>query len=93
MVVQADSPHASAGPRLGYLRTPDMLADWPWQRRINPLYEEVAAESDDWLRSFLPFTPKSQRAFETTQCGLVAGLIYPDVSRGSCFPNVCVHVN
>ncbi|KAI1789480.1 terpenoid synthase [Ganoderma leucocontextum] len=79
MASHIDSP--DEGPPLGYLRIPDMLADWPWQRKINPLYQEVATESDAWLQSFLPFNPKSQHAFETIKCGLVAGLLYPDVSR------------
>ncbi|KAM5541831.1 hypothetical protein V8D89_004560 [Ganoderma adspersum] len=64
-----------------YLRISDMLVDWPWQRTINPHYEEVAAEGDAWLRSFLALTPKSQRAFAAIKASLMAALVYPDVSR------------
>lgn len=30
---------------------PDTMAKWPWQRQINPHFEEVAAESEAWLKS------------------------------------------
>ncbi|PCH36903.1 terpenoid synthase [Wolfiporia cocos MD-104 SS10] len=40
------------------------MADWPWPRAINPLYEEVKAESDAWFKSFKPFTRESQLAFD-----------------------------
>ncbi|KAI0371441.1 terpenoid synthase [Pilatotrama ljubarskyi] len=60
---------------------PDFMANWPWQRRLHPLYEEVAAESTAWIRSFAPFTPESQLAFEKGEFGLLAALGYPDVSR------------
>ncbi|KAI0658651.1 terpenoid synthase [Cubamyces menziesii] len=64
-----------------YLYIPDLMASWPWPRRINPLYEEVAAESNAWLRSFAPFTPQSQHAFEQCDFGRLAALAYPDASR------------
>ncbi|KAI8989884.1 terpenoid synthase [Trametes punicea] len=64
-----------------HLHIPDFMADWPWPRRIHPLYEEVTAESNAWLRSFAPFTPESQRAFEKCDFGRLAALSYPDASR------------
>ncbi|KAI0355478.1 terpenoid synthase [Trametes cingulata] len=63
------------------LHLPDLMENWPWPRRIHPLYEEVSAESNAWLRSFAPFTPESQLAFEKCDFGLLAALGYPDVSR------------
>ena len=66
-----------------YLYIPDFMASWPWPRRINPLYEEVAAESNAWLMSFAPFTPQSQHAFEQCDFGRLAALAYPDASRGA----------
>ena len=54
----------AASDSLEYLHIPNMLADWPWQRKINPFYEEVAAEGDAWLRTYLPFNPKSYYAFD-----------------------------
>ena len=66
-----------------YLPIPDMLAGWPWQRRINPLAEEVSAESSAWLRSFSPFTAKSQHAFDKFDLGLLTSLMFPDASRGA----------
>ena len=66
-----------------YLPIPDMLAGWPWQRRINPLYEEVSAEGNAWLRSFSPFTAKSQHAFERCDLGLLASLAFPDAPHST----------
>ncbi|KAI0371440.1 terpenoid synthase [Pilatotrama ljubarskyi] len=63
------------------LHLPDFMANWPWPRRLHPLYEEVSAESNAWLKSFAPFTPESQHAFEKCDFGLLAALGYPDASR------------
>ncbi|KAK3695701.1 isoprenoid synthase domain-containing protein [Podospora appendiculata] len=46
------------------IRVPDFLRDWPWQRSINPLYEQVRTESEAWVRSFGILNPKSQAAFD-----------------------------
>ncbi|EJD08331.1 terpenoid synthase [Fomitiporia mediterranea MF3/22] len=46
------------------LHLPDTLANWPWQRTINPHYEEVKAESDAWFHSFKAFSAESQYAFD-----------------------------
>lgn len=72
-----------------YLPIPDMLASWPWQRKMNPLYAELSAESNVWLRSFSPFTAKSQDAFEKGDFGLLASLAFPDVPRGTSFLSLC----
>lgn len=58
---------------------PDILADWPWKREINPLYEEVQAESDAWVKSFNAFTPRSQYAFDKGDFGL----------SKTIFPHLC----
>ena len=44
-------------------KLPIPLANWPWQRRLNPHYPEVKAESDAWVQSFHPFEPKEQKKF------------------------------
>ncbi|KAI0355477.1 terpenoid synthase [Trametes cingulata] len=64
-----------------YLHIPDFTSNWPWPRRMHPLYEEVAAESNAWLRSFEFLEPESQRAFEKCDFGRLAALAYPDASR------------
>ncbi|PCH42343.1 terpenoid synthase [Wolfiporia cocos MD-104 SS10] len=46
------------------LPIPDTLANWPWPRYFNPLYENVKRDSDAWLHSFKPFTHTSQNAFD-----------------------------
>lgn len=67
-----------------YLRIPSLLAHWRWKGRLHPLREEVAAEGNAWFRSFTPFEPKSQRAFDLCNFGLFSGLLLPDVPRGTC---------
>ncbi|KAJ3823508.1 terpenoid synthase [Lentinula raphanica] len=42
---------------------PDTLQSWPWQRKLNPNYKKVKAESSAWIESFHAFTPKAQDAF------------------------------
>jgi len=42
---------------------PNVLARWPWPRRINPNYAVVKKEADTWITSFQAFTPKAQDAF------------------------------
>ena len=42
---------------------PDILAEWPWPRRLNPYYKEAKAESEAWLESFKAFDTKAQDAF------------------------------
>ena len=65
-----------------YLYLPNTMVEWPWPRKISPYYEEVTAESNAWLKSFKPFTPASQYAFDKCDVGRLAALMYPDVSRG-----------
>ncbi|KAI0650908.1 terpenoid synthase [Trametes meyenii] len=64
-----------------YLHLPDFMSNWPWPRKIHPLYEEVTAESSAWLKSFAPFTPESQFAFDMCDLGRLAALGYPEASR------------
>ncbi|KAJ3576333.1 hypothetical protein NP233_g507 [Leucocoprinus birnbaumii] len=45
-------------------KLPMLLAGWPWLRTINPLHEEVSAESIAWVESFEPFSPKAQEKFK-----------------------------
>ncbi|KAH9940670.1 terpenoid synthase [Amylocystis lapponica] len=60
---------------------PKTMQDWPWQRRINPHFEEVKAESEAWFRSFNAFSPKAQRAFEKGDFCLLASLAYPAITK------------
>ena len=41
---------------------PNVLARWPWPRRINPNYAVVKKESDAWMASFQAYSPKAQDA-------------------------------
>lgn len=43
---------------------PNVLARWPWPRRINPNYAMVRREADAWMSSFQAFGPKAQDAFK-----------------------------
>ncbi|KAH9940657.1 terpenoid synthase [Amylocystis lapponica] len=60
---------------------PATMQDWPWQRRMNPHFEEVKAESEAWFRSFNAFSPKAQRAFEKCDFCRLASLAYPDITK------------
>ncbi|KAH9940764.1 terpenoid synthase [Epithele typhae] len=63
------------------ITVPDTLASWPYPRRINPHYETVAPESATWVRGFRAFGPRSQRAFDKCNFGLLASLAFPSLSR------------
>ncbi|PIL37706.1 terpene synthase [Ganoderma sinense ZZ0214-1] len=57
------------------------MSDWPWPRKLNPLYEEVEAESIAWLESFKPYTQDSQRAHNQGDFGRLAALVWSDAPR------------
>ncbi|KAJ3777410.1 terpenoid synthase [Lentinula raphanica] len=59
---------------------PDTLRSWPWNRKLNPNYEKVKAESKAWLESFHAFPPKAQNAFNRCDFNLLASLAYPNAS-------------
>ena len=42
---------------------PNVLAGWPWPRRINPNYGVLKKEADAWITSFQAFNPRAQDAF------------------------------
>lgn len=54
----------------GTFYIPKTMANWPWQRAINPHYEEMKAESNAWLKTFKPFNEKSQIAFDKCDFGM-----------------------
>ena len=58
---------------------PNVLARWPWPRRLNPNYAMVKKEADAWMTSFQAFNPKAQDAFN--RC---------DFSK--CFPSYSVRI-
>jgi hypothetical protein len=41
---------------------PNVLARWPWPRRINSNYAVVKKESDAWMATFQAYSPKAQDA-------------------------------
>lgn len=43
---------------------PNVLARWPWPRRINPNYAVIKREAGAWMTSFRAFSPKAQDAFD-----------------------------
>ncbi|KAF8554246.1 terpenoid synthase [Imleria badia] len=60
---------------------PDLLARWPWPRRINPQYAAVKKESATWTASFGAFSPKAQHAFDCCDFNLIACLGYPTAKK------------
>nr|WOJ44888.1 linalool/nerolidol synthase [Ganoderma lucidum] len=73
---------------VAYFRLPETMKEWPLPRRINPHYNDVSAESADWTRSFKPFGPAAQKAFDKCDFGLLTALVYPtqdrDTYRSAC---------
>jgi len=67
---------------------PTPLTVWPWERRLNPHYPEVKAESDAWVQSFKPFEPEEQKKFDLCNLSLLACLTYQmtdkDLARLGC---------
>lgn len=48
---------------------PNVLATWPWPRRLNQHHVEVIAESTAWVASFRAFNPKAQESFDRCRIG------------------------
>ena len=69
------------------LYIPDTMSTWPWARKLNPLYEEVDAESIAWMESFKPYTPESQTAHNKGDIGRLAALVLGDAPRGPSHSN------
>jgi hypothetical protein len=60
---------------------PDLLARWPFPRRLNQHYPKVSAESCAWLESFQAFSPKAQQAFDRCDFSLLGCLTYSIASE------------
>ncbi|KAL1877373.1 hypothetical protein VTK73DRAFT_8668 [Phialemonium thermophilum] len=63
------------------MHLPDLLEGWPWKRKVNPFYEEVARETSEWIHSFDVFDEKSRAAFGKCRFSLLAAHFYPDCPR------------
>ncbi|KAJ6519123.1 terpenoid synthase [Mycena sanguinolenta] len=63
---------------------PDILANWPWPRALNPHYAACRIESQRWSSQFHVFSPKAQRAFDLCDPSLLASLAYPTVDHARC---------
>jgi len=48
---------------------PNVVATWPWPRRLNQHHVEVIAESAAWIASFKAFNPKAQESFDRCRYG------------------------
>ncbi|OJA09461.1 hypothetical protein AZE42_11144 [Rhizopogon vesiculosus] len=67
---------------------PNVLARWPWPRRLNQHYPEVGAESTAWIASFKPFSPKAQDAFDRCEFNLLGCLAYLTARKGEIVLNL-----
>jgi poly-gamma-glutamate capsule biosynthesis protein CapA/YwtB (metallophosphatase superfamily) len=65
------------------IKLPDILANWPWSRAINPNYAICRTESQVWSSKFKVFSSNAQRAFDLCDPSLLASLAYPTVDRGT----------
>ena len=58
------------------IRLPDLIGQWPWPRKLNQHYQEVKAESEEWLRGFEVLDAKLQRAFDICDCSQYYSFCY-----------------
>jgi hypothetical protein len=58
-------------------RLPNLHADWPFPKVVNPLYSQVASDSLKWINSYKAFTPKQQDKFARINTGILAAFAYP----------------
>ena len=61
---------------------PDVLANWPWKRAINPYGDECRKASRAWGEAYHAFSPRAQKAFNLCDPELLACLAFPDASPG-----------
>ncbi|KAG1778792.1 terpenoid synthase [Suillus placidus] len=59
---------------------PDLLAKWPFPRRLNNYYPKVRAESSAWLESFKPSAPKHNKPL----IAAISLFSLPQRERSSC---------
>ncbi|KAG6894450.1 hypothetical protein C0992_006042 [Termitomyces sp. T32_za158] len=53
------------------VQLPDILADWPWKRVVNPHSSpQMKAQSMEWIQSFVS-TPHMQRVFDRGEFDLM----------------------
>ena len=87
---------------------PNVLARWPWPRRINPNYAVLKEEASTWITSFQAFGPKAQDAYNRCDIGkpcpscsvriliclidLLACLIYPVARKGRVTADTLIKV-
>ncbi|KAG1796028.1 terpenoid synthase [Suillus plorans] len=79
-MIASDRPIAGDGcdQPLKKIFIPDVLARWPFSRRLNQHYSSVRAESSAWFASFKVFSPKAQEAFDHCDFNLLTCLCYPN---------------
>ena len=61
---------------MSQFRLPDLLDNWPWDRRLSPYYEEAKGESAAWVRSFVPFDQRGQRAFDACDLSMFYAFVH-----------------
>jgi len=63
------------------IRLPNLLADWPYPRHLNPHYSQARAESSSWIQRFHAFRPSAQRAFDACDFNLLSAFAYPNMNE------------
>ena len=59
-----------------HISIPDLLHNWPWERRVSPHLAECKAETDMWMRGFHVFSPEGQAAFDKCAFSKMAGFAH-----------------
>lgn len=67
-----------------WVHIPNILASWPWPRKINPHYATCKAESSAWIESFGAFDEVAQEKFNRCNFSLLASLTYPYLDKEGC---------
>src|ERR1700744_3386967 len=74
-------PSAPHNPVPMHFKLPNLHADWPFPRLVNPHCTQVSKDSLDWSESFRLFPPDYQAKFRQIQTGILAALCYPHHSE------------
>jgi len=62
-------------------RLPDVVAQWPWPRKLNQHYQQAKAESNRWLHDFEALDAKAQNVFDICDGPLLCSLGFPSLDK------------
>jgi hypothetical protein len=70
------------------VKLPDFIDSWPWQRELNPHYEDAKRAANTWAHGFGFFDAKSQDAFDRCDfCTCLLRFYFAFLVETDCFPS------